>query len=62
VYPCDGAGLIVVLHSDGVSANWSLDRYNGLSGRHPSLIAAVLLRDWGRSRDDATVLVMKRAP
>jgi anti-sigma regulatory factor (Ser/Thr protein kinase) len=62
VYPCEGAGLVIVLHSDGVSANWSLDRYPGLSARHPSLIAAVLLRDCGRGRDDATVLVVKRAP
>lgn len=62
VYPCDGAGLVIVLHSDGVSTNWSLDRYHGLAARHPSLIAAVLLRDWGRRRDDATVLVLKRPP
>lgn len=62
VYPCDGAGLVIVLHSDGVSTNWSLDRYQGLASRHSSLIAAVLLRDWGRRRDDATVLVLKRPP
>ena len=62
VYPCDGAGLVIVLHSDGVSTNWSLDRYPGLAACHPSLIAAVLLRDWGRRRDDATVLVLKRPP
>lgn len=60
VYPCDGSGLVILLHSDGVSANWSLDRYPGLSARHPSLIAAVLLRDFGRGRDDATVLAIKR--
>lgn len=61
IYPCDGPGLVIVLHSDGISANWSLDRYQGLSGCHASLIAAVLLRDCGRGRDDATVLVVKRA-
>jgi len=61
IYPCDGPGLVVVLHSDGLSANWSLDRYPGLAGRHPGLIAAVLYRDLGRGRDDATVLVIKRA-
>ena len=62
IYPCDGAGLVIVLHSDGLSTNWSLDRYRGLAACHPSLIAAVLYRDAGRRRDDATVLVMKRAP
>ncbi len=60
IYPCDGPGLVVILHSDGLSANWSLDRYAGLAARHPSLIAAVLYRDLSRGRDDSTVLVIKR--
>jgi anti-sigma regulatory factor (Ser/Thr protein kinase) len=60
VYPCEGPGLLVVLHSDGLSSNWTLDRYPGLAAHHPSLIAAVLYRDAGRKRDDATVLVIKR--
>jgi anti-sigma regulatory factor (Ser/Thr protein kinase) len=62
IYPCDGEGLVIVLHSDGLSGNWSLDRYGVLAGHHPSLIAALLFRDAGRRRDDATVLVLKRAP
>jgi anti-sigma regulatory factor (Ser/Thr protein kinase) len=61
IYPCDGPGLVLVMHSDGLSTNWSLDRYTGLMARHPALIAAVLYRDAGRNRDDATVLVLKRA-
>lgn len=52
-------GGVVVMHSDGVSASWSLDRYPGLLGRHPVLIAAVLYRDHARGRDDATVAVVK---
>ena len=62
IYPCQGEGLLIVLHSDGLSGNWSLDRYGGLAARHPGLIAAVLFRDAGRRRDDATVLVMKKTP
>ena len=61
IYPCEGPGLVLVLHSDGLSTNWSFDRYTGLMARHPALIAAVLYRDAGRSRDDATVLVLKKA-
>jgi anti-sigma regulatory factor (Ser/Thr protein kinase) len=61
VYPCEGPGLVLVMHSDGLSTNWSFDRYTGLMARHPALIAAVLYRDAGRRRDDATVLVLKRA-
>ncbi|MBV9533444.1 MAG: SpoIIE family protein phosphatase [Bradyrhizobium sp.] len=52
------AGL-VILHSDGISSSWTLDRYPGLAARHPSLIAAVLYRDLTRHRDDATVLVAR---
>jgi anti-sigma regulatory factor (Ser/Thr protein kinase) len=52
---------VLVLHSDGVSSNWSLERYPGLAGRHPSLIAGVLYRDHRRERDDATVAVVRHS-
>lgn len=61
IYPCDGPGLVVVLHSDGLSTNWSFDKYPGLTARDPAVIAAVLYRDASRGRDDATALVLKRA-
>ena len=48
---------LVILHSDGLSANWALEKYPGLTSHHPSVIAAVLLRDFRRLRDDATVVV-----
>ncbi len=47
----------VVMHSDGLSARWSVDSYPGLHTRHPAVIAAVLYRDFARKRDDVTVLV-----
>lgn len=50
---------IFVMHSDGLSSHWSLDAYPGLRTRHPSVIAAVLYRDFSRQRDDVTVLVAK---
>jgi anti-sigma regulatory factor (Ser/Thr protein kinase) len=57
-YPYPEAGApIVILHSDGLSAQWTLERYAGLAAANPSLMAAVLYRDFGRDRDDATVLV-----
>ena len=52
---------VLVMHSDGVSAHWSLAAYPGLKTRHPLVIAAVLLRDFSRGRDDSTVVVA-RAP
>jgi anti-sigma regulatory factor (Ser/Thr protein kinase) len=59
-YPCP-SGALVILHSDGIGTSWSLDRYSGLHRRHPILIAAVLYRDYGRRRDDATVMVAVKA-
>ncbi len=53
-YPSGGT---VILASDGLSTSWALDRYPGLVGAHPTLIAAVLFRDFWRRRDDVTVLV-----
>lgn len=52
-------GAVLVMHSDGLSARWSLDAYPGLLSRDPSLIAGVLYRDAQRGRDDATVLVLR---
>lgn len=57
--PC-APGALCILHSDGVSTQWSLESYPGLQARHPALIAAVLLRDFARARDDAMVLVVRR--
>lgn len=59
-YDWSGASVLV-MHSDGVSAHIKYDRYPGLWERHPVVIAAVLLRDWGRSHDDATVVVARHA-
>ncbi len=53
-------GAIMILHSDGIGTRWDLDAYPGLSSRHPSVMAAVLYRDFARQRDDATVLVVRQ--
>ncbi|MBE9001791.1 MULTISPECIES: SpoIIE family protein phosphatase [unclassified Nostoc] len=57
-YPWYANGLLI-MHSDGLDTKWQLDRYPGLSQKHPSLIAGVLYRDFNRDRDDVTVLVAK---
>lgn len=59
-YPWAADGLLV-LHSDGLSARWNLQTYPGVRLRDPSIIAAILYRDFGRLRDDATVIVVKGA-
>jgi len=52
---------LLIMHSDGVATHWDLAEYPGLSSRHPALIAGVLYRDFARARDDATVVVVRRA-
>jgi anti-sigma regulatory factor (Ser/Thr protein kinase) len=54
------AGWLLVMHSDGIQSRWTLDHRPGLFPRHPAVIAAVLLRDFARGPDDATVLVVRQ--
>jgi anti-sigma regulatory factor (Ser/Thr protein kinase) len=51
---------MLIMHSDGIGTRWDLERYPGLSHRHPALIAAVLYRDHVRGRDDACIVVAQR--
>jgi anti-sigma regulatory factor (Ser/Thr protein kinase) len=53
------AGALVVMHSDGLSARWSLSAYAGLHLHHPAVIGGVLYRDFVRRRDDVTVVVAR---
>jgi hypothetical protein len=50
---------LIILHSDGLTTHWALDRYAGLASRRPDVIAGVLYRDFRRVRDDATVVVAR---
>jgi anti-sigma regulatory factor (Ser/Thr protein kinase) len=59
-YPWEHESLLV-MHSDGLGSHWSLDVYPGLRQRHPSVVAAVLYRDFNRQRDDVTVVVAREA-
>jgi anti-sigma regulatory factor (Ser/Thr protein kinase) len=52
---------LVIMHSDGLVTGWSLDRYPGITRMDPTLVAAVMYRDFTRGRDDATVLVARGA-
>ena len=55
------ADALLVLHSDGLSGRWDLNRYPGLATRDPSVVAGVLYRDFSRGRDDALVVVVRAA-
>ena len=49
----------LVMCSDGINTHWDLNPYPGLASRDPSLIAAILYRDFSRGRDDTTVVGLK---
>jgi hypothetical protein len=57
-------GATLTLHSDGLRHVFDLSEYRRLADCDPTVIAAVLHRDLGRGRDDATVVVVQepRAP
>jgi anti-sigma regulatory factor (Ser/Thr protein kinase) len=50
---------IFVMHSDGFSERWDLNRYPGLAAKNPTLLAGILYRDFSRPHDDKTVIVKK---
>ncbi|MBC7930515.1 MAG: ATP-binding protein [Rubrivivax sp.] len=52
-------GTTLVMASDGISTTWDIAAYPGLLGKNPQLIAGILLRDFSRTSDDATVLVYR---
>lgn len=57
-YPWN-ADAMLVMHSDGLSSHWTLDGLDGVARRHPSVVAAVLYREFSRQRDDVTVVVAR---
>ena len=50
---------LLVMSSDGLKTQCHLNRYTGLLGKHPALIAGVLYRDCNRGTDDTTVAVIQ---
>lgn len=52
-------GSTIVLATDGLSATWDASSYPGLLAKSPQMISGVILRDYGRDTDDATILVVR---
>jgi anti-sigma regulatory factor (Ser/Thr protein kinase) len=52
-------GTTIVMATDGLSATWDLSSYPGLLPKSPQMLAGILLRDYARNSDDATVLVYR---
>lgn len=60
-YAWNGTGY-VILHSDGLTTSWDINKIPGIHGKHPAVIAGLLYRDHERGRDDTTVVVLRRRP
>jgi anti-sigma regulatory factor (Ser/Thr protein kinase) len=54
------AHSLVILHSDGINTRWQAKDVLSTLRCDPVLVAAILLRDHIRGRDDATVVVLGR--
>jgi anti-sigma regulatory factor (Ser/Thr protein kinase) len=54
-----GSGRMLLLHSDGIKSRVELNRYPDLHRHDPTLIAAVIYRDFNRGTDDTTVIIVK---
>jgi anti-sigma regulatory factor (Ser/Thr protein kinase) len=52
---------MLVMYSDGLATNTTVEAHPGLALRDPALIAGVLYRDFARRNDDATAVVAKAA-
>lgn len=48
---------LLVVHSDGLSGRWELQKYPFVSKHDATIIAAVLYKDFCRKNDDVTVIV-----
>jgi serine/threonine protein phosphatase PrpC len=48
-----------ILHSDGITGRWDLQKYPGILHHHPLLLCAALYKDHQRGTDDATIIVGK---
>lgn len=59
-HPWDDSSLLI-LHSDGISVKWRLSDSPRLAARHPSVIAAVLYRDFKRGKDDLTLVAARKS-
>jgi hypothetical protein len=54
------AHALLVACSDGIETRWKPELLRPVLGRDPSLVAALLVRDHCRGRDDATAVVVRR--
>lgn len=55
-----GEENLFIIHSDGITSRWDFTKNPGLVNCHPSIIAALIYRDFSRGNDDLTIVVIGR--
>lgn len=60
VLQCNKTDLFII-HSDGLSSRWDLQKYPGITKHDRSIIAAALYKDFCRKTDDVTVAVISQS-
>lgn len=50
---------IIVMHSDGMSARWELQKYPLIMQHHPMIFCSAIYKDFDRGYDDSTILIGK---
>ncbi|MET0461568.1 MAG: ATP-binding SpoIIE family protein phosphatase [Chitinophagaceae bacterium] len=59
VIPWDKKLDMLVMHTDGISGRWDLNKYPKILQHHSLMLCAALFKDHFRSTDDATVSVVR---
>ena len=49
----------LIMHSDGLSARWDLQKYPGILQHHGMILCAALYKDFDRNNDDSTIVAAK---
>jgi anti-sigma regulatory factor (Ser/Thr protein kinase) len=50
---------VLIMHSDGITSRWDLQKYPGILQHHGAIVAAAIYKDHDRGTDDSTVIVGK---
>ncbi|PIQ22841.1 MAG: stage II sporulation protein E [Cytophagales bacterium CG18_big_fil_WC_8_21_14_2_50_42_9] len=50
---------VLILHSDGLKSKWDLVRYKDVLQHSPSLVAALMYKEFSRGSDDTLVLICR---
>lgn len=48
---------IIIMHTDGITSRWDIQKYPAILQHHSMLLCAALFKDFNRGNDDSTILI-----